>query len=276
MAPPAGKTFALANGATDDNTMGMVTSAGELGFIHTGIESSYQDLTTKATVPTGVPWRTLRLQPNSQDTKVVPDWAFMDLFTAPVIVPTQASGIFAPHETTAAGRININALAQPYGDVTLFSSPLQRITPLVALLTGVPKDLTGTAITATEAKTIAQNIYNHTLATKGKSYPGSSTLATVYDSPGEVVEISGVADKGEESEAVIRGIANLITARGSVFTIYSIGQSLQQTRTGGLRVTAEQRHQTMLERYESTTTSSSIQSPSSIRFRKVAFQNLSP
>jgi hypothetical protein len=246
------------------NPNGVVQSPGELGHIHTGIE------VTSTAAKGGVPWRTLRLQPNKQVNTIVPDWAFMDLFTVPIDVPPLARGIFAPHDTTTAGRVNMNSQTQPYGNPLLFPTPLERRRPLVALLTGVTKDAAGTQLTTHEAEDIASNIYFRTFATTkfGKSY-GSPTT---YDSPGEVVEVEGVADKGEESEAVVRGIANLICARGSVFNVYTIGQSLTQTRGGELKVTAEQRQLTLIERYDRDVNPT----VADIHFRKAAFQHLNP
>jgi len=271
-----------AAGATG-NTRGLVESSGELGYIHTGMESG---------AGAGYPWRTIRLQPNNYaDSQDVPDWAFMDLFTVPVDVPTLAKGVFAPHDTTAGGRVNVNAQAEPFGNSDASLRPagtpaLERRTPLVAALLGVPKDAAGTPVSATDAQTIASNIYFRTLSppgpdgkTKGKSYG----YANAYDSPGEVVEIKGVADSGEESEAVVRGLSNLICSRGGVFTVYSIGQSLQQTRKGDtLIITGEHRQQVMLERYQlpttSTTTGSGVTSAAApqVRFRKVSYQDLTP
>ncbi|WP_156345014.1 hypothetical protein [Verrucomicrobium spinosum] len=156
--------------------------------------------------------------------------------------------MLAPHGTSTAGRININSQVQPYGDAAQVTSPLERFLPLVALLTGVAATTsTGDCdtISIAKARTIARNIYNRTLAAKGKKYGYAET----YDSPGEIVEIAGVADGGEESEAVVRGIASLVTTRGGVFMVYSIGQALKQTPNGNLVITAESRQQTMLERY---------------------------
>ena len=194
----------------------------------------------------------------------------MDLFTVPVDVPTQAKAMFAPHNSSTSGRINMNAQAQPFGNSQFVASPLERRLPLVALLAGVPNPTTAdpnAVITTTKAQEIANNIYFRTLANKsnakGKVYGKDDT----YDSPGEVVEIEGVADEGEESEAVVRGISNLITSRGGVFTIYTVGQALNESRNGTLRITAEQRQQVMLERF---------QSGSTVKFRKVCSQTLTP
>jgi hypothetical protein len=252
--------------ADSKNPSGVVDSVGELGFIHTGMESG---------AGAGVPWRTLRLQPNEDAPSMVPDWAFMDLFTVPTDVPDRARSIFAPHETSTAGRININAQVQPYGTDQV-TYPLERQLPLVALLSGVPKDSTypptsTSTLSIADARAIASNIYSRKLADgriRGKAYGHPDVHA--YDSPGEVVEIKGVADDGEESEAVVRGIANLITTRGSVYTIYTVGQTLKQTRNGALTVTAESRQQTMLERYTDAT------APDKVRFRRIEHQPVTP
>ena len=248
---------------TAANKNGVVESVGELGFIHTGMESG---------AGAGIPWRTLRLQPNEDAPTMVPDWAFMDLFTVPADVPARAKGVFAPHSTSTAGRININAQVQPYGNAAMVTHPLERQLPLVALLSGAPKDSTNptATISIAKAREIAKNIYHRTLARNGNRIGKYYGYRDAYDSPGEIVEIAGVADGGEESEAVMRSIANLITTRGSVYTIYTVGQTLKQTRNGMLNVTAESRQQTMLERYTDTT------APDKVRFRRIEYQPVTP
>jgi hypothetical protein len=255
MPPPAG---------SPGNESGVVDSVGELGFIHTGMESG---------AGAGIPWRTLRLQPNEDAPTMVPDWAFMDLFTVPVDVPERVRGVFAPHDTSTAGRININSQVQPYGTSEM-THPLERQLPLVALLAGVPKDSNSpnSVVDIATAREIAGHIYRRDLAMRDNGVPIGKEYGYKlgYDSPGEIVEIEGVADGGEESEAVVRGIANLITTRGSVYTIYTVGQTLKQTRNGNLTVTAESRQQTMLERYTDTT------APDKVRFRRIEYQPLTP
>jgi len=252
-----------------NNLTGRVRSSGELGLIHTGIEGS-------STAPTGagVPWRTLHLQPTKQATTVVPDWAFMDLFTVPADVPLQAAALFAPHSNSTGGRVNMNAKPAPFN--------LTRTDPLAAVLFGARKStLNNTTLSLTEAKTIAKAIYDQTLAQAagaipaGKRYPQTGPPNPVYESPGEVVEIAGVADKGEESEELIRAIANLITARGSVFSIYTVGQALKQTPTGKLIVTAEQRQQAMVERFLRDKGTAAT-TDDEIGLRTVYFRNLAP
>jgi hypothetical protein len=63
----------------------------------------------------------------------------------------------------------------------------------------------------------------------------------------------------------------LITVRGNVFSVYSIGQSLKQTQSAQLSVTGECRLQSMLERYVYTSGTTS-----EVRFRTIYYRNLTP
>lgn len=261
MPPPAGKTFTRADGTVDDNSRGQVMSVGELGFIHTGIEGclivrlggvSY-------TVPPGVPWRTLRLQPNQANVSVVPDWALVDLFTAPVAAPNEFNKyVYAPHNTSFGGRVNLNSKAVPYD--------LARVAPLTAVLQNSTYDTTDQTkkLTGAEASVLARNVFDRVLAVGGKQYG----YAGGYDSVGEVVEIQGIADGGEKSEDLFRQAANLLSTRGNVFSVYSVGQALKQSPGGKLSVLAEQRVQAMVERY--------ADSAGLVHFAPVYFRNLTP
>lgn len=256
------------------NPTGIVESVGELGFISTGMQSAGM---------AGTPWRTLHLQPSKQGTGVVPDWAFMDLFTVPADVPVSVSGkpspkaFYSPHDTATGGRVNMNAKPAPFA--------LNRTLPLQAVFEGARYNATNTSsvLSASQAKTIAQNVYNHTLTTVSNALkvPGKNYGYTNgYDSPGEVVEMQGVADGGEESEQLVRSIANLITARGNVFSIYAVGQAIKQTRILDpvthkykLIITGEQRQQAMVERYATT---NPLNNKPDVKFRTVYFRNLTP
>lgn len=222
----------------EKNKTGRVRSSGELGLIHTGIEGS-------STQGKSVPWRTLHLQPSKLKT-VMPDWAFMDLFTPPVDVPDKARSLFAPHGTSAGGRVNMNANPEPFSQSEY---KLVRSEPLAAVLFRSRKSSADVnkLVTEGEARTLARNIYDRVLAKDGK--PWGSVNFPCYESPGEVVEIKGIADDGEESEELVREISNLITARGNTFAVYSIGQAIQQSPNGKLTVTAEQRQHVLVERY---------------------------
>lgn len=252
------------------NPHGIVYSAGELGFIHTGIESNRNGTLG------GVPFRTLRLQPSRQGTTVVPDWAFMDLFSAPIVMPVSARRIFAPNDSAVGGRVNVNGMVEPFADTgrhPQLPAVLERNLPLIAVLSGVPNPSEADPdrlLNTEDAKATAASIYHRKLATGGKRYGHPD----VYDSPGEIAEIAGVADQGELSESILRNIASLITTRGSVFTIYTIGQSLDQTRSQDLRVTGEQRHRTTLEalRHLDPVTGQATR----IQFRKTGHTDLYP
>jgi hypothetical protein len=254
------------------DTTGLVRSAGELGFIHTGIEGS----ATAGAV--GVPWRSLRLQPSNQPTTVVPDWAFIDLFTVPSVVPAAAAAIFSPHGNSAGGRVNVNAKPEPA------SFDIARTESLAAAFRGVRKSrLTSATLTANEAQVLAQRIYDHAPSPRlpfpapprpaGKAYPAGGSL--VYESPGEIAEIEGIADGGEESEILLSEVINLLTTRGNVFGVYTVGQALKQTPAGKLVITAEQRQQAMVERYI-WTKNTTVGTDDEVRFRTVYFRNLSP
>ncbi|PTX99519.1 hypothetical protein DB346_16920 [Verrucomicrobia bacterium LW23] len=269
MPPPAGTSFTRADGTKDDNTKGMVVSPGELGYISTGVESCPRVTDTGGTtyaVPAGVPWRTLRFQPSKAATTVVPDWAFMDLFSPPVLAPDQnARYVYSPRNNSVGGRVNINAKVEPFN--------LVRTSPLTAVLLNATYDASQPSgkLSASNAQSISANIFNRTLATSGKQYGYS----TGYDSPGEIVEIKGVADGGEQSEELVRSISNLITTRGDVFSVYTVGQSLKQTPDGKLLVTGEQRLQSMIERYTEAGSASGA-APATVNFVPVYFRNLTP
>jgi hypothetical protein len=249
------------NGPTGDN--GRVSSIGELGYVHTGNEANNGS----------TPWRTIRLQPNNYpDSNTLPDWAFMDLFAVPTVGATGPAAIFTPHGTSVAGRINVNSHAAAFNN-------LVRDRGLVGLLAG-----TKALPSVNAAESVANNIYNRTLATglnKGKTYgyPWTPNPApsdpNAFDTPGEICEIKGVADGGEKSEDLIREIASLVTARGGVFNIYTLGQSLKQTPTGKLLVTAEQRQQALVERYLDTRNTQD-KTDDVVRLRTVYFRNLTP
>lgn len=203
-------------------------STGELGYIHTGVESTAQ---------AGVPWRTIRLQPNAAaDTADVPDWALLDVFTVPVSVPAAGSSVFRPHDDASGGKVNINAEIYPF--------QLSRTAPLTAVLQGARNHSANAAsvVSPEQAQTLATNILSRTLAASGKPYGKEDA----FDSPGEIVEIAGIADGGEESEELVRSIAAQITARSNVFCIYVIGQSLSPPDG---KVTGEQRLRFIVERY---------------------------
>jgi hypothetical protein len=278
MPPPAGTTTPISYYTTGSpvNPLGYVTSVGELGYVHTGIESDTMSYsipihTSSAltSMPAGTPWRTLRLQPNNYaNTQTVPDWALLDLFAVPTCsTNTQAAAILAPYGNTIGGRVNINASLQP----TNFDSG--RTMPLQAVFLGVTNSwAAGTTNSYATAGTISTNIINQVLSPTsvngtGKYYPG--TAAAAYATPGQIAEIQGVSDSGEASEENFREAIGQLCVRGDVFTVYSVGQAIKISPTGGLVVTGEQRAQAMVERYQDPVSSA-------VSLRPVYYRNLMP
>ena len=264
----------LKNATSTDPENGRVTSVGELGYVSTGLS---------ANAATGsVSWRTFRLQgSNYGGTDVLPDWAFVDLFAVPTInlntaatagqPPATGQDLHNPHGNTAGGRVNINSAIIPFTDVA-------RDRALVGLLTG-----TGSAslLTPTNAGPIAQNIAAQTLVSQTatltpKKY-GAMGLATnpAYDTPGELCEIKQIGDNGESGEDLVRQILSIVCTRGDVFSVYTIGQTLLQNSSGKLIVTAEQRQQSMVERYVANRNTATAQDDQ-VRFRTVYVRNLTP
>lgn len=93
---------------------------------------------------------------------------------------------------------------------------------------------------------MAKNIVEQKTASNGGKKYGHPDY---FDSPGELVEIEGIADRGEDSEEIVRNAANLVTTRGNISTIYTIGQALRQTPSGQLNLTGEERQRVTVERY---------------------------
>lgn len=228
IAPPAGQPGAdrvsgSASSAMSDASVrmaanGRVGSVGELGFINTG-------------VATNMPWRSVRLQPDPNTrTNIVPDWALMDLFSAPVPRTN-----FVPGLNLVAGRINLNAL--------ISSTNIARTNVLTALFTNTAVPNVATAVSNV---IVAGNLAD-TGGSAGVGF-GSLTNYRTYPSVGQLAEIKGIADTGEASEQVIRQVASLATVRGNVFSIYSVGQALQVTKAGKVNINGEKMVRSIVER----------------------------
>lgn len=282
---------------TGDNIDGIVKSVGELGFVHTG--------TTGVGNFKGAPFRTIHLQP-TKNTSGPPDWAILDLFSAPVYVgptvvsPTSLSSVLpntvAPQFKGASpvpipnrgGLVNVNARLYPFSETAAFKDKdgniLSRPLPLEALLNGAPITAaplnaapanttnTASATSTPSIDTLAANIINYTTANTGKSY---GTIPNLYYHPGQLAEIKGIADGGEPSEALIRDIASVASANSNVFTIYVVGQAIQKNaQTGAYRVLGERRKATTVERVVTNFTGKTAIADSKVSFRPVFSQNL--
>ncbi|CAN5393255.1 hypothetical protein BH09VER1_BH09VER1_08220 [soil metagenome] len=231
---------------TSGNPIGLVQSVGELGLVHTG------GMGTKLA---GVPWRTVRFQPRKAPQATLPDWLLLDLFTVPYREnpdPTNASAmadkaLLHSSTDTIGGRVNLNEKLWP------FSGTTTRLAPLRTLLLNVKPTLSGT-----QADVLVNNIINQNLTPSSASNntsigiafgPKDLVAAGLYLMPGEVSEVQGLAD-GEENEGVVRGLVQYLTTNSNVFSVYSVGQKIQQRQNGTFRVLGESRWRTLLERYQ--------------------------
>jgi|GEM_PF-2935212 len=240
--------------ASAEGSSGRVESPGELGVIHTGLSP----VTGHA-----VPWRTLRLQPaleaGAEDE--VPDWLLLSAFAIPPREFPGATRLRTPNPHARSGVVNLNTTVYPQG-----LAAVPRGGGVAGILTGAPKE-PSTPFTAEEAWEVAAQIASHTLA-DGDHAGRSFGFANVLDYPAEVVEIKGVADRGEESEEVVRDLLALSSSRGNVFSVFAIGQALRQTPGGELRMLAEKRTRTTVERVET--------GGGQVRFRVVYSRDLHP
>jgi hypothetical protein len=246
---PAPKATSPADvNALTTNPLGMVYSVGELGYIHTGVDSKNS---TSGTY-TGMAWRTVRLQPDPTSSTTLPDWAMLDLFSTPIAAAQVDTPFVFPGNASAntyinsGGKVNVNAGIAPFTNAASSSPLYSRVLPLQGLLLGA--SLTGTTTVSTSStpslSSLVTAITNQTLATGGRTY---GTQPGFYYHPAQLAEVQGVADSGEASEALVREIAAQGAVRGDVFSIYSIGQSLKQDATG-IHVLAERREQKIFER----------------------------
>jgi len=215
------------------NSDGMVHSVAELGRVFTGGSGHYA---------TGVPWRTVRLQPSSH-ANILPDWAMLDLFAAPSDpsdTRNTSPRLVAAGTGAVAGRINLNAAIAPFETTSGSPTVLDRIAPLQAALKGA-------SLTAAYAQ-VAENIRLGTLAANGQAYGSSALSNRPFSLRGQVAEIRGVTDGGETTEPNLRDFVDLVTTQANVFRVYTIGQSLFQTKDNALKVTGERRDCRIIER----------------------------
>jgi hypothetical protein len=197
-------------------------SLGELGYIHTGI-----------------PWRTLRMQPRSthaSETDAIPDWALWDIFK---LGPDDYKTI-----TPVTGRININ---QRLIHASSDPAPL-RLASIFALL----GDINGSSF-------IANNHTGSLSASMTMGAPNFTQTGTFGPAPlaGAILEVPAVTNNATTdagAEHIARLIAPLVTARTRQFTVYSVGQTIIDVNRNGLYdpgidiISGETRLQTVIER----------------------------
>ncbi len=231
------------------NPLGIVGSVGEIGLIHSGGQGG------ALASPQDMPWRSLRLQPRSGAANaMVPDWLLLDLFTAPLQAKNLADeSILRPFAEAVGGQININNPLDAQDPTKTQLHPfttaqISRNAPLASIVQSGTSVLTQTQITSLLTKELAA-------APSGNGIPfGTTDLISnkLYLMPGEICEIKGIADSGEESEATVRKVIGLLAAKGNVFSVFSIGQKIIQLPNGKINVLGESRTRTLLERRDET------------------------
>ena len=151
--------------------------------------------------------------------------------------------MFRPFAEAAGGRVNINGRSGLY---PFSSGQIAREEPLRAVLQKAnPAD----------ADTLFQNIVAKTLASgttgTGIAFGNSDLISDkLYLMPGELCEIKGISDKGEASELTMQKLAGLLTTNSNVFSVYSVGQKIQQLPNGTIKILGESRNRSLLERYQ--------------------------
>ena len=235
---------------TAGNLSGIMQSPGEIGYVHTGIESTVN----------GVSWRTVRLQPQTTSTNL-PDWALADIFSVSIatnsyfVNPTATNSSYL----TPGGKVNLNAEVKPFVDGSS-NDIILRLLPIQAVFNGASTGTTN--LSSSAAANLSTNIYSHALAQHGSFYGASN-----YLSPGQIAEIQGVADSGESSETLLVNTLGLMTSRSGVFSIYAVGQSIHQSVNGTVTILGEHRDLTMVEQ---------VQSGTRLIFRPVFSKQISP
>jgi hypothetical protein len=254
-------------GAQNTNTTGWDTN--KLAFVDfsnpagAAAGSSYHPpIGMFSVIPTGMQrglaGSTLKLQPSGSATEL-PDWLLLDLF-APSVDASNYTSLSLMNST--GGKVNLNATIYPSG--TSFAPP-QRWQPLQAAFQNMSSAAT-VSPGATSPSTVVSHVLNHTLATGGVDFGAAGE----YDYPGEISEISGVADTGAsdwDKESILRYLASTLTTKSNVFSVWGVAQTVKknpanniaanqgkfETKAAGAiaddTVTGERRFEAVIERY---------------------------
>jgi hypothetical protein len=239
--------------------MNGIKSVAQLGAIHTGI-----------------PWRTLRLQPTpaAELAQGPPDWVVLEMFTATnatnprTMVNLNAVPLaFGGTATNANGSIStrawsVAAAMGPAGTNLPSSATNQAASNGVPVslaqafggysnLAALASNLTVALTNPTDARSWSGNSGwgNYRSTQKIVSFPSNGLLFK-----GELLEMPGVADDPARYDDVIEGrlraYLDLVTTRSDVFTVWSAGQGLVVNTNLGNRtnVMGEVRKQTVFQR----------------------------
>lgn len=222
------------------------------GYLPTG---GFKSVAQLGSIHTGLPWRTLRLQPTpaAELAQGPPDWVLLDAFTVenpttsrprinlnglPIalvgnnpglvtngskLVPTRAWSVLcamAPATYKLAGGTNTNTMMTNGVPVSLTKSN-SVYTSIIGIGTNLTSVLSNPSSAAGWSTKSGWSSYR-----TGKSFFPSNGMALT----GEILEVSGVADDPNQGEDVIegrlRGFMDLLTTRSDTFSVWSVGQGL--------------------------------------------------
>lgn len=255
------------------------------------VTNGFKSVAQLGAMHTGLPWRTLRLQPISAQERLAangatnspPDWILLDVFTA-----TNATNLLP--------MVNLNGvpMALQGGDTNLAKNSDGSV-PMRAWAVISAMGSAGSPIAASQSNLLASNGVPASLAQSGSGYTNlgavASNLVAVLSNPvspsgwstlsdwrsaravnpifstntnalllkGELLEIKGVAEDVNQGEDVIEGrlrsFLDLIGTRSDTFSVWSVGQGLLvlTNRTPfRTNVMAEVRKQTVFQRLPGT------------------------
>jgi hypothetical protein len=212
-----------------------------------------------AYIHTGIPWRTLFLepQPSKEYNNYIPDWLAVDLFSGAAIT-----------NVDVPGRMNINAAINNVVN-TSGGSLTARLAPLDALL-------------GSSYMNVAANIHNLTVHNTPNLPSFVKSANGAFTTAGQLCEVIGLADGGTAvpkatRELPAQEILNLVTPRSNTFTIWCVAQSVKKVDktvanlgyfTPGVDVvTGEAKVRATVERYEDASTT-----PPTVKFRTLSYR----
>lgn len=247
-------------------------------------ENGFKSVAQLGAIHTGIPWRTLRLQPQPRvemlasngATNSPPDWILLDAFTATNAtnprVMVNLNGFpmaFGGPATNSDTKISTRAISL----ASLMGAAARGAAP-TSISNGVPASLTNASSAYTNLNIMASNLaagltagltntnawttnsawgmYRNDIDQRSK-FPTNGFLFA-----GEILEMRGMAEDtnavpsyGEDVvEGRLRSFLDLATTRSDTFTVWSAGQGLavNTNRSNRTNVMAEVRKQTVFQR----------------------------
>jgi hypothetical protein len=253
--------------------------------------NGFRSVAQLGAIHTGIPWRTLRLQPQPSvemaaangATNSPPDWVLLDVFSA-------------TNSASARAMVSLNGYPRMYGGIATNEdgSISTRALSFASLLgaaskipvsdgnfcasNGIPTSLQSNSTVFTNIPGVAQNFTNvSTSPNQASVWPSAGAWGTYRQDnsnnfprngfllAGEILEVAGVAEDtsanpapGEDVlEGRLRSFMDLVTTRSDTFTVWSAGQGLVVNTNRGNRtnVMAEVRKQTVFQRIPMTNAS---------------------